>query len=157
MTMNHIATAMLGSMMLAGVVHAAEITIYKQPHFSGDGVTVRNDARDLGPLGITDQASSLVVKSGRWQVCTQPDFQGDCQVLRQGEYATLDPTLNHRIESVREVERTARGTRDGRSESRSPEAYGERGPEGRFERPERRPETPRWRDDERAPGSGEWR
>lgn len=150
--MNRIAYAMLAPVMLAGVVHAAEITIYKQPDFTGDGVTVRSDARDLGPLGITDQASSLVVKSGRWQVCTQPDFQGDCQVLRPGEYATLDPTLNHRIESVREVARTARAARDGRYETPSPEAYGDRS-----ERFERRPETPRWREDGRAPGSGEWR
>ena len=64
-------------------------------------------ARDLAPLGITDQASSLVARGGRWEVCTQPDFNGDCRTLQPGEYATLDTGLNHRIESVRVVE--ARG------------------------------------------------
>ena len=106
--MKRIATAALAVTMLVGVAQAAEMTIFKQPGFAGGRVTVRNEARDLAPLGVTDQASSLVIRSGRWQVCTQPDFQGDCRVLESGKYARLDPSLNHRIESVREVRNTAR-------------------------------------------------
>ena len=100
--------AALAAVTLAGVAQAAEMTIFKQPDFTGDAVTVRNDAADLATLGVTDQASSLVIRSGRWEVCTQPDFQGDCRELQAGKYATLDPSLNHRIESVREVQNTAR-------------------------------------------------
>jgi hypothetical protein len=94
---------------MCGAAQAAEITIYQQPQFDGRGVTVTNAARDLAPLGITDQASSLVVRGGSWEVCTQPDFNGDCRTLAPGEYATLDASLNHRIESARQVERQARG------------------------------------------------
>jgi hypothetical protein len=123
--MKRIATAAFASVMLAGVAQAAEMTIYKQPQFTGEAVTVRNIARDLAPLGITDQASSLVVRSGRWEVCTQPDFQGDCRVLGPGRYPTLDVALNHRIESVREAERNARAG-EGRYPQRGRETYGAR-------------------------------
>jgi beta/gamma crystallin len=101
--------AVLCAAATCAAAQAAEITIYKQPQFSGGGVTVKGATRDLGPLGVTDQASSLVVRGGRWEVCTQPDFNGDCRTLEPGKYATLDASLNHRIESVREVERHARG------------------------------------------------
>ena len=115
--------------------HAAGITIYKQPQFRGGDVTVAKAARDLAPLGISDQASSLVVRGGRWEVCTQPNFNGDCRTLEPGEYATLDAGLNHRIESVRQVQRQAnerdrdRYARDGlRDEGRAyePSDNGER-------------------------------
>jgi hypothetical protein len=109
------------ALVLAGTAQA-EMTIFKQPNFTGNEVTVRDAARDLAPLGITDQASSLVIRSGRWEVCTQPDYQGDCRTLEAGRYATLDPSLNHRIESVREVRQSARRD-DGRYSRRSYDSY----------------------------------
>lgn len=150
--MKRIATVAIASVMLAGVAHAAEMTIYKQPNFTGDAVTVRNEARDLGPLGITDQASSLDVRSGRWQVCTQPDFNGDCRTLGPGQYAALDPDLNHRIESVRALQATARGPAERRYD-----AYGDRRDDSRWEQRRDR-EDPRWRDEEdRGYPSRDWR
>jgi len=135
MSLNHTAMAALAAAAICGAAHGAEMTLYKQPRFAGDGITVTNAARDLAPLGITDQASSLVVRGDRWEVCTQPDFTGDCRTLAPGEYATLDPVLNHRIESVRRVERSARSRErdDWRADARGYEppddggwAYGDR-------------------------------
>ncbi|HSN20881.1 MAG TPA: beta/gamma crystallin-related protein, partial [Usitatibacter sp.] len=121
---------------LCGLAQAAEMTIFKQPNFSGDEVTVREGARDLAPLGITDQASSLVVRDGRWQVCTQPDYRGDCRVIGPGEYATLDPVLNHRIESVRHVERIASSRERGRHARSWDDPYAnESGYERGYDRP----------------------
>src|ERR1700716_4335887 len=59
---------------------APELTIFKQPNFAGEQLTLHGYTRDLAQRGFTDQASSLVVQSGRWQVCTQPDMKGDCIV-----------------------------------------------------------------------------
>ena len=140
--MKRIATAALAATMLVGVAQAAEMTIFKQPGFAGGRVTVRNEARDLAPLGVTDQASSLVIRSGRWQVCTQPDFQGDCRVLESGKYARLDPSLNHRIESVREVRNTARRG-EGRYARRPYESYSAPGYQDRTWRGERDSENRR--------------
>lgn len=122
--MKRTAIAAAAALLLAGAggAQAARMTIFKQPNFTGDAVTVTNAARDLATLGITDQASSLVIRSGSWQVCTQPDYQGDCSVLHAGQYATLDPSLNHRIESVREVRQSARRG-EGRDARRPYDAY----------------------------------
>ena len=91
--------------LLAGTAQAAEMTIFLQPQFQGRQVTLRGESDNLASIGVTDQASSLVVHSGRWQVCTQPDFQGECVTLAPGEYPTLDARLNHRIESAKVVGR----------------------------------------------------
>jgi hypothetical protein len=86
---------------LAGTAQAAELTLYKQPNFTGEQLTLRGETGDLSGRHFQDQVSSVDVRSGRWQVCTAPNFQGNCAVLERGQYASLEQSLNHRIESVR--------------------------------------------------------
>jgi hypothetical protein len=102
----------------------AEVQIYKQPNFTGAQVTLRGDTNHLGPHGFMDQASSIVVSRGQWEFCSQPNYQGDCLTLGPGRYATLDPKLNHRVESLREV--TAVAKRDDRGERYADRDRGER-------------------------------
>jgi hypothetical protein len=94
---------LVATLLLAGTTHAAEMTIFKQPNFTGAKLTLRGYTPNLAERGFSDQTSSIVVSSGRWEVCTQPDFRGDCLILDRGRYATLDRSLNDRIESAREV------------------------------------------------------
>src|SRR5260221_13259209 len=89
--------------LLAGTAQAAEMAIFLPPQFQARQTTLRGQPDDLARIGFTDQASSVVVHSGQWQVCTQPNFQGECMTLGPGEYATLDARLNHRIESARVI------------------------------------------------------
>ena len=103
----HARTLLLGALALAGAAQAAEITIYKQPNFTGGEASFNRDTPSLQGSGVYDQSKSVVVRSGRWQVCSQPNFQGDCQVLERGQYASLPQQLNGRIESVREVTQIA--------------------------------------------------
>jgi hypothetical protein len=91
---------------------AAEVTIWKQPNFAGEALTVRGAMNNLGDRGFLDQASSIEVKSGVYEFCTQPDFRGECVVLERGRYARLEHNLNHRVESVREVVNYADRGRD---------------------------------------------
>lgn len=91
------------ALLVAGTAQAAEMTLFKNPNFDGRQVTLRGYTANLANIGFHDQASSIVVSSGRWEVCTQPDFKGDCVTLNRGEYPVLDQRLNHRIESAREV------------------------------------------------------
>lgn len=93
---------------------AAEVTIWKQPNFAGEALTVRGAMNNLGDRGFLDQASSIEVKSGAYEFCTQPEFRGECVVLERGRYARLEQNLNHRVESVREVVNYADRGRDGR-------------------------------------------
>jgi hypothetical protein len=90
------------SLASAAAPLAGEATVYKQPNFSGAQLTLRGDTPNLAPQGFHDQASSLVL-AGTWEFCSQPNYRGDCMTLGPGRYATLDPKLNHRIESARLV------------------------------------------------------
>jgi hypothetical protein len=94
--------ALAAALLFAGAAHA-EVTLYQQPNFGGERLTVRDASGNLQGTALYDRASSVRVQSGDWEFCTQPDFKGDCVTLRAGEYATLDQRLNHRIESVRRV------------------------------------------------------
>jgi hypothetical protein len=103
----HARKLLVAALATAGAVQAAEITIYKQPNFTGGEQTFTSDTANLQGTGVYDQSKSVVVRSGRWQVCSQPNFQGDCQMLERGQYASLPQQLNGRIESLREVTQMA--------------------------------------------------
>jgi hypothetical protein len=91
------------ALLAAGSAAAAEVTVYKQQNFGGDNHSLRDAAYDLSRVNFHDQISSIVVHSGAWEVCTQPQFRGDCVVLKPGSYAALETRINHRIESMREA------------------------------------------------------
>jgi len=97
------ALAWLAALGLAGAAQAAEMTLYQHPGFAGPQLTLRGWTSDISRTGFNDKTSSIVVESGRWEVCTEPGFRGACVVLTRGEYPTLDRTLNDRITSAREV------------------------------------------------------
>ena len=97
------ALACLAALAFAGAAQATELTLYEHRNFSGAQLTLRGWTPNVTRVGFNDRASSLVIDSGRWEVCTEPDFKGACVVLPPGEYATLDATLNNRISSAREV------------------------------------------------------
>lgn len=97
--------------LAAGAAQAAEITVFKQPQFTGQQLTLHGDSANLAGAGFQDQISSIVVRSGRWQLCTRPDFRGACVVLDRGEYPKLAQDMNHRIESAREIGHLAQNDR----------------------------------------------
>ena len=84
-------------------VTAAEITFYEYPGFSGQSITLRGYTANFAEVGFIDRASSIVVRSGTWQVCTDAAFQGACATLTRGEYRTLDGKFAGRISSARDV------------------------------------------------------
>jgi hypothetical protein len=113
---------------------AGEMTLFSDTDFRGSHVTVQRDAYNLADFGFNDRASSLVVRSGVWQLCEHKDFGGYCAEFGPGEYRELS-RFNDRISSAREISR-------GRDERGGPGWHGDRD--------ERRGD---WRDDRR----GDWR
>jgi hypothetical protein len=85
------------------VALAGEITLYEHRDFRGDSLTLHRGAPNLERSGLSDSASSLVVRDGVWEVCTDAYFRGSCAQLQPGEYRRLDGPLNDRISSVREM------------------------------------------------------
>lgn len=137
-----IVASTLALAVLALPAVAAEMTIYKQPYYRGAQLTLRGHTPSLVGIGFQDQASSIVVSSGRWELCTQPDFKGDCVTLGPGEYPTLDARLNHRVESAREVGTYAAQTGGyGRYGRGSIELYGQPGFGGKSMQLERDAQT----------------
>jgi len=97
-----------GAVWLAGwlcvaAAGAAEITLYEHENFGGAQLTLRGYTPNIGSTGFNDRASSLVVRSGRWELCTDNDFRGTCAIFERGEYRTVGSNLNDRISSAREV------------------------------------------------------
>ena len=95
--------AAMSTLGLAASANAAEITLYEHANFAGTQVILRGWTPDIGRVGFGDRASSVVVGSGRWELCSDADFKGFCQTFVRGEYPTLDARLNNRISSAREI------------------------------------------------------
>ena len=54
------------------------------------------------PVWIARWVSSIVIRSGRWEFCTDADYHGRCQTLGPGSYGNLvDMGLNDQISSLR--------------------------------------------------------
>jgi hypothetical protein len=129
----------------AQAAFAGEITLFTDADFRGGRVTVARDTHNLADIGFNDRASSLIVRSGVWQLCEHKDFGGYCAEFGPGEYREL-PNFNDSISSAREVprgrgyERDERrggpggpgwhGDRDERRDERRGDRYEERGPRG---------------------------
>jgi len=102
---------------------SAQITFYEHDGFAGRSFTTQEQVRNFERAGFNDRASSVVVRSERWEVCEDARFRGRCVVLRRGQYPSLAAMgLNDRVSSVRAVSREAR-IDDGRYAPPPPVAY----------------------------------
>ncbi len=90
--------------LVAGTAQAAttEFVIFKGPNYQGQSHVVDGEVANLAnDGGFAQNASSLVVRGGYWEVCSEDHFKGDCHVLAEGQYPRLGRDLNNRIYSVR--------------------------------------------------------
>ena len=93
-----------GAAALFSLAASADVTFYDNEGFRGRTFTAKGSISNLERVGFNDRAASAVVSGGRWEVCTDAGFSGDCRVLREGNYDSLnDMGLGDRISSVRPV------------------------------------------------------
>lgn len=97
----HVLLAAATALFAAAAV-AGEVTLYQNRDFRGDSLTLGRPAPNLLATGFNDSASSIVIRDGIWEACTNIQFQGRCVTLQPGEYRMLG-ALNDRISSVREI------------------------------------------------------
>ncbi len=93
----------VSGLMLAGSAYAGEISLFSGPHFRGNDMTLHSSSSNLERTGFNDRSESVVVRSGRWEVCSDSDYRGYCTVLEPGEYSLLNGPLFRRISSAREI------------------------------------------------------
>ena len=103
-------TVLRSALAIAGIAFAtqvaAQITFYQAQGFEGRSFTTGKQVNNFERYGFNDRASSVVVRTGRWEVCEDVRFDGRCVVLRPGQYPSLAAMgLNDQISSVREVSR----------------------------------------------------
>jgi uncharacterized protein YcfJ len=83
----------------------AQVTLYEREGLRGQVFTVNSEINDLQAFGFNDRASSVVVQGGQWEVCEHQNFQGQCMVLRPGQYPSLSAMgMDNRISSLRRVQ-----------------------------------------------------
>jgi len=99
----------VSAVLLSAQAMAAKIAFYEGEGFRGRVFATNKQLDDFKKAGFNDQASSVIVESGRWQVCEDWHFQGRCVVLNKGSYDSLRGMgLENRISSVRAVKANGR-------------------------------------------------
>lgn len=64
---------------------AAKITLYSEPGFAGDSVTIDGEIKNLNRYsGWNDRAKSLVVHKGHWEICKHADYK-KCKAVLSGQ------------------------------------------------------------------------
>lgn len=86
----------------SAIAPAGELVMYDGEGFEGQSFATREAIENLSRQGFNDRASSIAIRSGVWQVCSDSRFSGRCVTLRPGQYPTLESmALNDRVSSVR--------------------------------------------------------
>ncbi len=82
---------------------SSRIVLYGQRNLSGHSVTLDAPNANFDSIGFNDSARSAVVYGGNWQLCTDARFQGDCEVVRPGQWNNLGSVMA-RVSSARPID-----------------------------------------------------
>ncbi|MFO1415615.1 MAG: beta/gamma crystallin-related protein [Burkholderiales bacterium] len=97
---------LLGALLAAGATVAAaqEIVLYQNENFNGPRYSANSSVQDLARVGFNDRASSVTIRGGSWQLCTDAYFRGQCTTLSPGDYPSLGAMgINNQVSSLREI------------------------------------------------------
>ena len=68
---------------------AQEIVLYQNQNFNGPQFAANESVTDLSRIGFNDRASSVKVRRGSWQLCSESFYRGSCVTLQPGDYPSL--------------------------------------------------------------------
>ena len=86
-----------------GGYEPARITLFKYPNYAGKSRTYSTDIANLNVDAFGNQASSVVIQGGVWQICDQPYYRGFCVVLDRTAPNLAAYRFDDRAESVRRL------------------------------------------------------
>jgi hypothetical protein len=92
-----------GGRLVCSLSGTARITLYRHPNYSGTSRTYVAEVADLNPFAFGNQASSVVVQGGTWQLCDRPNYRGFCVVIDRSVANLWSLGFNDRTESVRRI------------------------------------------------------
>lgn len=92
-----------GGRLVCAFGGSARITLYRHPNYAGTSRTYVGEVADLNPFAFGNQASSVVVQGGVWQLCDRPNYRGFCVVIDRSVANLWTLGFNDRAESVRRI------------------------------------------------------
>jgi uncharacterized protein YcfJ len=103
--MKRVVAAAFAAVALLGASHVcAQIVFYEHEGLRGRTFVANGPIDNFANFGFNDNASSVVVQHGRWEVCEHSFYHGRCIVLSSGQYPSLAAmAMNNQISSVRPV------------------------------------------------------
>jgi len=81
------------------------VTVFADDDFRGRRMDIDGPIARLGPTGMEDKISSIVINGGAWMVCTDDDFRGRCEVLDHSVRRLNRMGLEDNISSIRPAPR----------------------------------------------------
>ncbi len=78
------------------------VTLYADVGFAGVSRTA-SETRDFRTLNFNDTLSSIRIRSGTWEFCTDADFRGRCMTFDRDVPSLVSQGLNDAISSMRRV------------------------------------------------------
>ncbi len=89
---------------IASGAMAQAVTFYESEGFRGHSFAKDSPIDDFQHYGFNDRASSVIIRRGEWQICSDAHFGGHCVTLRPGSYPNLGAMgLNDAVSSARPV------------------------------------------------------
>jgi hypothetical protein len=86
----------------SGPASAADIVLYASKDYLGPSHIADRARPDLRVESLQGEATSVVIASGKWELCEDPEFLGPCVTLGPGKYPSLgDLGLKYGAASVR--------------------------------------------------------
>lgn len=113
-----------------GYDHAARsggITLFNGEGFRGEAVSFDGAVARLPRARFNDKASSISVSAGAWELCSDSDFRGRCEIVSRDVGDLRRIGLNNNISSIRPV---GRGYGHQRRDRQNDRAYGHRSGRG---------------------------
>jgi hypothetical protein len=94
-----------GSGIFAGV-NASQVgraILFDADGSTGRSMVISENMVDLTNTGFNDQAVSLVIESGVWELCTDAYFRGQCRTFTPGSVRRFEAALYRTVSSMRLV------------------------------------------------------
>lgn len=77
------------------------LVLFQEPGFRGRSFSTQREVRNLADVGFNDMTASIRLSGGgRWQVCTDKNFRGQCLIVSR-DTAELATNFFHQISSIR--------------------------------------------------------
>lgn len=93
-----------GLLGFAASAAAQDITLFEDDNFGGQSFSANGSIDDLARVNFNDRASSVIVRNGSWQLCSDSFFRGRCITLGPGRYGSMNAfSLNDQVSSIRET------------------------------------------------------